>query len=1325
MANRLRKRKFSRPTLHHRERYVFAQRRGTGKDNHDGGQALPEAQEAEQRARVAPEQIRVRVSPPTMGITTQRYVPAFEPRQTSRSGSHKGKPLFVLGTARRRRALASVRRGGYYSLSKVKKTRGVPRSISWPLTTLGIMSALIVSILLILGLGGYGGYLYVAQDLPSIDNIHGINFETTRIYDRHGKLLYEMFDPQAGKRSYVRIDQMPATLINATIATEDSSFNENNGVDPQAMLRAIYINYTNKGTSGASTITQQLVRSVLLPEHDEQTPLRKIREAILAVEMTQKYSKEKILEIYLNEIYYGSLSYGVAAAAETYFGKQVSDLDLAQSAMLAGLPQAPGDYDPNRNFDLARARQKIVLDLMTKGKFITRQQADDAYTEDVHPAIRTANVPRYAPHFVEYVRQELEKKYGLDVANRGGLKVFTTVDLDMQAEAQRIATAQIENIKKQNASNAALVAIDPRTGEILAMLGSVDYTDPLFGEVNVATAPRQPGSSFKPITYATAFQRGDYNPSSILPDLPAKYTNGAGLLPYIPQNYDGRFHGPVSIKAALANSYNIPAVEMLQAVGVPAVLDTAHRMGITTLNDPTRYGLALTLGGGEVKLVDMTSAFSTFANYGTHVPTTPFLKIVDASGKVLEELNTSNPGGTRAIDAGVAYQISEILSDNVARTPAFGPNSALKIDGMEAAVKTGTTNDWKDSWTIGYTPALAVGVWVGNNDGRPMSHVAGAIGAAPIWHNFIQKIYSDPNLKARLLLPGEQKLPDKFVPQPGMIRAAYCPESGMAPTSACTQLRYDWFTANNQPHEDCNWHEWVSVTLSDGGAHLPGPGVPAEDIIQRVYTVPPEQYKGWVGNGPPTGALVITATHVAALPAPLLGEPASIAQIVTPIPGLNSSTGKRQPGLQQPGQDNAEPIAGLQLQITSPVAGQVITGPVQVMGQAQVDNFGHYRLEFGFGSGEQMTTIADSAEVPITGALGLWDASNLTPGPYLLRLTLTTADGQEVRRDLKVRIGIGAPAVVVQSPADGASFYKGDQVTITANPDVGGTALAGVELYVDGQRIASLTSPPWSATWTAQGVGPHSIIADVYTTIGEEAQSNPVPVTVQEDRATPLPTKVPIMWISKPTLYKELPPGVNEVWVEVNQGSPVQHVDIYMDGRPVGFATGPGFRVNPKWTPTPSPVPTRVPPAPTATLDTNAAATATTVQATEAIKETQGTATMQVRATRTAKAAATKTARAAALATAAARQAAANATDAAGTALVQAATTSPTPRPPTDTPQPAPTATFVRYEPLLDPMLGDFVAHCQFPVGKHRIIAIGYNKESQEVGRDETWIVVK
>ena len=1225
-------------------------------------------------------------------------------RSGARTRTRTRKPLFILPTARRRRARTGIPRGGYYAPYIRHRQHGLPALLAWLMGLLGAFSVLFV-LMLLLGAGlVWGAYEYFARDLPPVDDIPSVDFQSTRIYDRYGNLLYEMFDSNTGRRIYVPVDQIPRSLVQATIAVEDRSFEENVGVDPVGILRALYINLTNQGTSGGSTITQQLVRRMLLPERDERTITRKIREAILAMRVTQKYSKQKILELYLNEIYYGSMAYGVAAAADTYWGKQVKDLTLAESAMLAGLPQAPGEYDPNRNFELAKARQRVVLDLMVEDGFITEEQARMAYAEDVHPRPRAANVPRYAPHFVQYVRQVLEEQYGPEMANRGGLRVFTTIDLQWQAEAQRIVAEQVENLKRQNATNAGLVAINARTGEILAMVGSVDYTDPVFGEVNVATALRQPGSSFKPITYATAFQRGDFNPLSIIVDAPVKY-GGAGLLPYIPRNYDGRFHGPVTIRSALANSFNIPAVEVMNAVGVPSVVETARKMGITTLTDPERYGLALTLGGGEVTLLEMTEAYATFANYGYHLPATPFLKIVDPAGNVLYQLDRKQPKGEQVLDPGVAYQISDILSDNEARTPVFGANSPLKIDGIVAAAKTGTTNDWKDSWTMGYTPALAVGVWVGNNDGRPMSHVAGAIGAAPIWHNFIQRVYSDPEMKALLLRSGERQLPEAFTPPPGMVQLEVCAVSGMLPGSACTHVKTQWFTKANAPKDVCTWHRWVAVTLHDGGASLAGPGVPKSDTIERIYTFPPPQLSRWIGGGPPSNVAVVTDTTLFGqpaplpLPTPLREEPPPVRTFITPVPGMDGAQKPRPVGLQQP--SGLPPIPNLELAIAYPLAGQVLTGQVMILGRAYADNLAHYHLEYGLGDGSvDMTTIADSILPSTNGVLGVWNTDGLQPGPYTLRLTLETLAGDVVRTEVPVRVGTAAPSVKILSPADGSIVYEGEAIDITASPDGGGAPVAGVEIYVDGKRIASLLSPPWTARWGVV-TGTHEISAIMYTAPGEQASSSPLRVTSMGPRPSPTPTRAPILWISNLTYHRVISAGVNEVWVDVAPGSPVQHVDIYIDGYPAGYATGPGFRVNPLWTATPTPLPTSPP---TATLEPQAAARATSVQA-----------TVGARSTRVAQAQATRTARA--RATAQARQVSAEATTA-----VLWATASPTP---TGTPPPSPTPTFVRYQKLLDPMLGDFVARCMFTPGRHRVTAIGYDADNREVWRDDAWVIVR
>jgi hypothetical protein len=716
----------------------------------------------------------------------------------------------------------------------------------------------------------------------------------------------------------------------------------------------------------------------------------------------------------------------------------------------------------------------------------------------------------------------------------------------------------------------------------------------------------------------------------------------------------------------------------------------------------------------------MTAAFSVFANYGYRVPATPFLKVTDSKGEVLEELDMRDPDGEQVLDPGVAYQISSILSDNAARAPIFGPSSPLKINGIEAAAKTGTTNDWKDSWTMGYTPALAVGVWVGNNDGRPMAHVAGAIGAAPIWHNFIKTVYNDPKLKSRLLFPKEEAIPDKFRVPPGMVRKQVCAVSGMAPTSACRHLTWEWFTQANVPTEECDWHRWVPVTLRDGGASSAGPGMPPEETIERIFTFAPPEYRGWIGGGPPvTTTLPFTASVEAVpveavpLPTPLGEEPPSVAALVTPAAYAPTVPLLRPAGLQQP--DPLPPIEGLQLAIWSPMNGQVVNGVVSVYGRVGATYFNRYVLEYGAGNGEAgMTALIDSPMPPVLDVLGLWNTEGLPYGDYTLRLTVETWSGEVARTSVSVRVGMPQPVVSIVSPADGSAVYIGEAVDIQVQADGGGAPIAGVEIYADGKRIASLLSPPWGARW-AVVTGTHEFAAIAYSVTGEPVRAASVRVTSAGVRPTPTPTHVPVLWISNPTIYKEIQAGVNAVWVDVQPNSQVHHVDIYIDGFPAGYATGPGYRVNPEWTPTPGPTNT---PEPTATLDPNAAATATVVQATA---ETQSTRVARASATRQARAAATATAKAGAASAAATAKAESDN----ATATVAAATASPTPAPPTETASPTPTATFVRYSKLPDPMLGDYVAQCMFTPGRRRVTAIGYDANNRVVGRNETWVVVK
>ncbi|RLC75014.1 MAG: penicillin-binding protein, partial [Chloroflexi bacterium] len=508
-----------------------------------------------------------------------------------------------------------------------------------------LASLLMLLALLVTIVGGTMAYAYVASRLPSPDELYAraIPFASTKIYDRNGNLLYEVIPPQGGRRTIVPLNRISPYVIMATIATEDARFYEHPGVDPIGILRALWQDIrAREMVSGASTIPQQLVRNVLLPpeEKSQRTLKRKIKEAILAAEITRRYSKDAILELYLNEIYYGHLAYGIEAAAETYFGKHAAELTLAEAALLAGLPQAPARYDPFVNFQAAKARQADVLRLMVEAGYITPQQAQQAYQEELHLA--SPKVGMKAPHFVMYVRQLLEQRYGTDVLYRGGLRVYTTLDLHLQEIAERVAREQIERLKDKHVTNAALVAIRPQTGEILAMLGSVDfYNEEIDGQVNVALALRQPGSAIKPITYLAAFEKG-WTPATLIWDVPTEFPDVPGRT-YRPTNYDGRFHGPVTVRVALGSSYNVPAVKALQFVGIPAFLEMARRLGITTLNRPD-YGLSLTLGGGEVTLLELTGAYAVLANGGKRVPPVAILRIEDAAGRVIEQY-TPPPGG--------------------------------------------------------------------------------------------------------------------------------------------------------------------------------------------------------------------------------------------------------------------------------------------------------------------------------------------------------------------------------------------------------------------------------------------------------------------------------------------------------------------------------------------------------------------------------------------------------------------------------------------------------------------------------------------------------
>ena len=599
--------------------------------------------------------------------------------------------------------------------------------------------SLSISILILTLFLASTSFFYIFKDLPSPTQLSSGEFPvSTQIFDRHGQLLYEIYAEQ--DRTPIKLSELPEHVKQATIAIEDKDFYHHKGFAYRGIIRATYNTLVKKDLQGGSTITQQLIKTALLTP--ERTIQRKIREALLAWTAEIIYSKDEILEMYLNHVPYGGTAYGIEQAAQRYFGKHAKDLNLAEAALLAGLPQAPTRFSPfGAHPELTKERQKQVLTRMVEDHYI--DEAEKQTAEQVELKFASQRTDIQAPHFVMYIRDLLVEKYGQRQVEQGGLRVTTSLDLDLQNKAQASLSAEIKRLEKLNVTNGAALVTKPKTGEILAMIGSKDYFDTdNDGNVNLTIRLRQPGSSIKPLNYVTALLQG-YTAATMFLDIPTCFQVENQPL-YCPRNYDNSFHGSVSMRQALANSYNIPAVKMLALNGVESMIATASAMGISTWTDPSRYGLSLTLGGGEVKMTDMALAFGVFANQGRRVNLTPLLKIVDYQGKVLEEYQPTEhpPVGERVLPPEVTFIISDILADNNARAPAFGSQSSLVIPNKTVSVKTGTTDNLRDNWTIGYTPSFLTAVWVGNNDNSPMNQwlVSGITGAAPIWNDIMSAV---------------------------------------------------------------------------------------------------------------------------------------------------------------------------------------------------------------------------------------------------------------------------------------------------------------------------------------------------------------------------------------------------------------------------------------------------------------------------------------------------------------------------------------------------------------------------------------------------------
>ena len=637
-------------------------------------------------------------------------------------------------------------------------------------------------------------YYFILRDLPSItlltDSPPSLS---TKIYDRSGELLYQIYKDE--NRSLIKLDQLPKYLKDATLAAEDKNFYHHFGVDPLGIIRATFNNLTKGTTQGGSTITQQLVKNTLLSP--EKTFIRKIKELILSLQAESAYTKDQILEMYLNQVGYGGTAYGIEEAARQYFGKSARDLTLAESAMLAGLPISPTILSPfGTNPYLGKIRQQQVLESMVATNTITEDEKVSALATPLvfHPQ----GISIRAPHFVMYVKDLLVKEYGEAVVARGGLSVTTTLDLNLQNTLQTEINQELSTLTKLHVQNGAGLILDPKTGEVLAMVGSRNFFDSEHdGQVNITLQSRQPGSSIKPITYALALSSGA-TPSTTIDDTPICFTL-TGQPNYCPKNYDGRFHGKVTLRTALASSYNIPAIKLLNTYGLPNMITLARNLGITTWDDPTRFGLSLTLGGGEITMLDLASVYSVFARGGTKVPLTSILSVKDSQGSDLvwevsstgdlakgqvgtPKVGGDSPRGVQVLSPSVAYQINSILSDSGARAPAFGYSSVLNLPGKNVAVKTGTTNDLRDNWTFGYTQDYLVATWVGNNDNSSMSSVASGItGASPIWARTMKSLVKD------------------HPPLPFSV-----PSNMIAVNLSCTEKpRYEYFVKGTAPKINC------------------------------------------------------------------------------------------------------------------------------------------------------------------------------------------------------------------------------------------------------------------------------------------------------------------------------------------------------------------------------------------------------------------------------------------------------------------------------------------------------------------------------------------
>ena len=959
------------------------------------------------------------------------------------------------------------------------KTR---RQIKWGscLARAFSISVILAIVGVVLSLAGISVvYIAIASQLPPPSELRSraSTFETAQILNRDGDLLYSLADPNAGNRTFVPLALISQDLIDATIATEDARFYTNPGFDPIAIARAV-VQAAQEGqvVSGASTITQQVARALLLDE-DERTEVtfqRKVKEIVLAAELNRTYTKDEILEIYLNEINYGNLAYGIEAAANTYFDKSAADLTLSEASLLAGLPQAPALWDPFSAPEKALGRQSEVLGLMAAGGYITAADAQstlDASATVVYN-LEPPTVTIRHPHFIFTVLQQLEAEIGAQAIYRGGLRIYTTLDETAQQLAEDSIVEARPNINAAGANNAAMVVIQPQTGEVLALVGSVDFNDEdISGQVNMALVPRQPGSSIKPLVYLSAMEQG-WTPSTLIWDVPTQFPDGTNP-PYVPKNFDDDFHGPLRLRPSLGNSYNVTAVKALEFVGVCNFIANVQKLGLSSLTDegcaetgqPRTHGLSLALGGGEVTALEMAGAFAAMSNQGQYRRPFTISRIENRSGDIMFEFQPPEANVSQVVDPEQAYLISHMLADNNARQPEFGLNNSLVINGHRVATKTGTSgssvNDVRDGWTIGYTPEVVTAVWVGNTNNEPVGQgQSGTRMASPIWNNFMTRYLSS-------------RAPIDFVRPPGIIEVEICADSGARPGPGCVNRIIEVY-ANDQLPAD-NGLDFVRPLFVDLWTNT----IANESCTESVYEA---NFFNLV----------------------VYGNDDVVARERQNARDWLEGTGSGQAWAQQrnihlplqlPPSGECDAGARPRVSISSPPENASIAGEIEIRGTASGPHFAGYEVQFGLthNPGAFGLIQGRNPQAVTDGLLARWDTEDIPGGPVTIRLAIFGPDNPYTAESDPVVLFVTVPIEVV-APTETATPTPTNTATATQTPTPSNTP-----------TITSTPSPTVTPSVTATSI---IIVPSTSTPTPTQAPQTPTETT-EAPTETPTPTNTP------------------------------------------------------------------------------------------------------------------------------------------------------------------------------------------------------------------------